>query len=92
MMPMVRYWRARKASAPSRIASEMACMSAVPVSPAMTERAMSRAARSARTPTASAIQSQRVSLLEIGVAAGDIVLKGEKQSRGCAEMHEQVSS
>ena len=33
-----------------------------------------------------------------GVTAGDrgggwgIVLKGEKQSRGCAEMHEQVSS
>jgi hypothetical protein len=31
-----RYWRERKASAPSRMASEMTCMSAVPVSPART--------------------------------------------------------
>ena len=92
MMPMVRYWRARKASAPSRMAFEMACMSSVPMSPARTERAMRRAARSARTPTARAIQSQTVSLLEIAGGGWGIVLKGEKQSRRCAEMHEQVSS
>ena len=71
MMPMVRYWRARKASAPSRMALEMACMSAVPVSPARTDRAITAAAMRAITPTPSAIQSQTMSLEETLGAAGE---------------------
>ena len=62
MMPMERYWRERKASAPSRIASDMRRMSAEPVSPARTMRARMKAAMRARTPTPRAIQSQIVSL------------------------------
>ena len=37
--PMVVYWRRMKASAPSRMAFEIACISGVPVSYASTERA-----------------------------------------------------
>ena len=75
MMPMERYWRERKASAPSRMASEMTRMSGVPVSPARTMRARMKAAMRARTPTPRAIQSQMVSLdwSLAGVFAGEIL-------------------
>src|ERR1700735_4457775 len=71
MMPMERYWRERKASAPSRMASEMRRMSGEPVSPARTTRARMKAAMRARTPTPRAIQSQMVSLFWIEPGALD---------------------
>ena len=46
---MVRYCRRRKASAPSRMASEMRRISAVPVSAARTERASTAATTRARS-------------------------------------------
>ena len=48
-MPIVRYWRERKASAPSRIASEIARISGLPVSAASTCRASTQATTSDRT-------------------------------------------
>ena len=53
--PIVVYCRFRKASAPSRIAFEIACISAVPVSEAITARASISAASRASTPTTIAI-------------------------------------
>ncbi len=49
--PIVLYCRRRNASAPSRIASEIALISAVPVSEAITARASINAATRASTPT-----------------------------------------
>src|SRR6266702_7693376 len=46
---MVVYWRRRKASAPSLMAFEMACMASVPVSAASTWRANKAATRSEST-------------------------------------------
>ncbi len=60
MIPIVLYCRRRNASAPSRIAFEIACISAVPVSDPITDRASRKAATSAKTPVTIAIQIQTV--------------------------------
>ncbi len=54
-VPIVWYCRFRNASAPSRIAFEITCISLVPLSLAITARAKANASASARKPTAIAI-------------------------------------
>ena len=92
MMPMVRYWRERKASAPSRMAfgDGLHVLGArVPGD----DRAGDEESDEEREDADGEGDPK-----PDGVTAGDrgggwgIVLKGEKQSRRCAEMHEQVSS
>ncbi len=55
IMPMVWYCRFRNASAPSRMAFEITCISAVPESDAMTARAMINATAKASSATPIAI-------------------------------------